>query len=123
MFSDKSKISDKLLSEVRQAISKENEGVAMWDFQKSSLQGKKISPDYASRLSEISVPTLFFHGDRDPGVPLADSQNAVKLIEDAKLHVMRNCKHWSQKERPEEYCRVLQDFINQLNSSSIIARS
>ena len=43
--------------------------------------------DIFSALPSLAMPTLLFHGDRDPVVPLACSERAVKLMPHASLTV------------------------------------
>ncbi|NLB52388.1 MAG: alpha/beta hydrolase, partial [Syntrophomonadaceae bacterium] len=66
-----------------------------------------------SRLGEISIPTLLIHGSDDKAVPVKDAIAASKIIPDCRLHLMEGCKHWPQKERPDEFSGIVDDFIRE----------
>ena len=59
------------------------------------------------------IPTLLIHGSQDKAVPLKDAVAASKLIPDCELYIMKGCKHWPQKERPEEFSQAVDDFVTQ----------
>jgi len=67
---------------------------------------------YIDRLSEIAAPTLFVHGERDRLVPVDCAREAQQRTHNAQLHVMPNCGHWPQRERPEEFNSVLTGFLH-----------
>jgi pimeloyl-ACP methyl ester carboxylesterase len=66
---------------------------------------------YTERLSEVRAATLIIHGERDRLVPLAAAREAQRRIRGARLHIMQNCGHWPQRERPAEFNRVLCQFL------------
>jgi pimeloyl-ACP methyl ester carboxylesterase len=66
-------------------------------------------------MSRIRVPTLIITGDEDwpcllPGVLMKQT------IPTAALAVMPNCGHAINIEEPEEYNRILSDFLAQVDS-------
>jgi pimeloyl-ACP methyl ester carboxylesterase len=63
------------------------------------------------RLGEIKAPTLIIHGDKDVLVPIECSRQAHQIIAGSKLHVLKNCGHWPQRDCPEEFNRVVKDFL------------
>lgn len=52
---------------------------------------------------------LLIHGSEDKTVPVKDA------IADCQLYLMKGCKHWPQKERPDEFVRVVDEFIEKHN--------
>jgi len=61
--------------------------------------------DFTEDLKKIDVPTLILHGDDDQIVPIADSALlSVKLIENARLDVIKGAPHGM--------CSTLKDEIN-----------
>jgi pimeloyl-ACP methyl ester carboxylesterase len=56
---------------------------------------------------EITVPTLIWHGDRDPAVPLDVARFYERAIPDSKLHVVRGEGHLLLWSRAEEILRSL----------------
>jgi pimeloyl-ACP methyl ester carboxylesterase len=66
-------------------------------------------------MKRIAVPTLIIHGDEDwpclvPGVLMKQT------IPSAALAVMPNCGHAINLEEPEEYNRIVGDFLSQVES-------
>jgi pimeloyl-ACP methyl ester carboxylesterase len=66
-------------------------------------------------MKRITVPTLVIHGDEDwpcllPGVLMKQT------IPSAALAVMPNCGHAINLEEPDEYNRIVGDFLTQVDS-------
>jgi len=66
-------------------------------------------------MRRISVPTLVIHGDEDwpcllPGVLMKQT------IASSALAVMPNCGHAINLEAPDEYNRIVGDFLAQADS-------
>ena len=62
-------------------------------------------------LGATSVPTLIIWGSRDFVVPLAHAYAAQKLIPNSEVRIMERCGHLPQVERPEEFNRLVLDFL------------
>jgi 3-oxoadipate enol-lactonase len=77
----------------------------------SSVSLRELDPPAAGRLSELRVPTLVIIGDRD--VPdmheiadrLSESSPAVTRT------IIRNAAHHANMEHPEEFNRLVLDFL------------
>lgn len=65
------------------------------------------------RLHEITVPALFITGDKDRVIPLAYVQKAHTRIKHAQLYVLKDCGHWAQREKPDEFNQVVGQFLDQ----------
>ncbi|AVV44211.1 alpha/beta hydrolase [Streptomyces sp. ID05-04B] len=63
-------------------------------------------------LGGLTVPTLLVHGRDDRAVPLENSLRLLAMIPSARLYVINNCGHWAQMEHPEEFNRVVHEFIS-----------
>jgi pimeloyl-ACP methyl ester carboxylesterase len=63
------------------------------------------------RLGEIKAKTLIIHGEKDTLVPLEASREAHGLIQDAELKIMAGCGHWPQRDNPEEFNKVVREFL------------
>jgi len=66
-------------------------------------------------MKRLTVPTLIIHGDEDwpclvPGVLMKQT------ISSAALAVMPNCGHAINLEEPDEYNRIVGDFLAQVDS-------
>lgn len=67
--------------------------------------------DFRDRLPEISCPTLIVWGEKDAVLPLRDAHEFERLIPDSRKVVMDDTGHVPQLERPEEFNRILLDFV------------
>lgn len=114
LIGDKAKATDALVDEVFALCQVPNAEASMRDFQRSSLTRKNAIPDYTGRLSALAMPTLFLNGEKDALVPCKVSGAAAKLVQNGRLHVMKGCRHWAQKERPEEYVAVVDAFLREV---------
>ncbi len=68
--------------------------------------------DVTSRLNELKLPVLLVWGADDPLFPLAHASRAQSLIRGAELAIIDRAGHTPQAERPEEFNRVLHDFLD-----------
>lgn len=67
--------------------------------------------DAEARVSEIKAPTLVLMGDEDTLVPRANSENLRALVPGAKLVVIEGGSHMFFIEQPEQFNRVVIEFI------------
>jgi 3-oxoadipate enol-lactonase len=67
--------------------------------------------DTTGRLHAIKVPTLVIAGELDPGTPVAMSELIASGIAGARLHVIAGAQHMSATERPQEFERVVREFL------------
>ncbi len=63
------------------------------------------------RLSELQTPTMLFWGADDEIIPVEHAHRASELIPGAGLHVFERCGHWPQMEFPEEFNRLMLEFL------------
>jgi pimeloyl-ACP methyl ester carboxylesterase len=68
--------------------------------------------DVTQRLNELKIPVQLIWGANDPLFPLAHASRAHSLIERSKLAVIDGAGHTPQSERPEEFNRVLHQFLD-----------
>jgi pimeloyl-ACP methyl ester carboxylesterase len=66
----------------------------------------------SGRLHEIKLPVQLIWGADDPLFPVAHAARAHSLIKDSRLAVIEGAGHTPQAERPEEFNRVLDNFLN-----------
>jgi pimeloyl-ACP methyl ester carboxylesterase len=67
--------------------------------------------DVTRRLNELKIPVQLIWGSNDPLFPLAHASRAQSLIRQARLAVIEGAGHTPQAERPEEFNRVLHQFL------------
>ncbi|HEX7315591.1 MAG TPA: alpha/beta hydrolase [Pyrinomonadaceae bacterium] len=70
------------------------------------------SVEAAGRLNEVSVPTLVVVGDLDTTRTLEAADALAKGIHGARLEVIRGTAHLPNMERPEEFNRIVLEFLN-----------
>lgn len=108
LIGNKEKITDVLVQEVWEACRGDKAGQSMQDYQRSSITSKGTIPFYGKRLAQLEVPVIFVIGEKDPLVPLQDVERAKEIVKDGKLYVLKKCKHWAVKERPQEFCEIVE---------------
>lgn len=59
----------------------------------------------------IRVPTLFIGADDDVVIALEHIEAMKPLVEDVEMHMLENCGHWSQQEKPDEVNRLMIDWL------------
>lgn len=72
------------------------------------------SPRYnipESRLQDITVPTLVFWTDKNPGSGPDVGQRIASLISGAQFYCMADAAHWPQWEHPQEHDEVVLRFL------------
>jgi 3-oxoadipate enol-lactonase len=67
--------------------------------------------DFSRDLGRIGHRTLVIAGDEDVGTPPAMSEEIVAKIPGSRLAIMNGAAHLSAAEKPEEFSRLLLDFL------------
>jgi 3-oxoadipate enol-lactonase len=67
--------------------------------------------DLTDRLREVECPALVVVGESDTGTPPSMAQDIVQALPDARLAVIERAAHLSNVERPDEFNRVLRQFL------------
>ncbi|WP_211367278.1 hypothetical protein [Sporomusa termitida] len=67
LLSDKSKVSDALITEVQKAMLEPDAGKPFISFQRSEITPTGFNTDLFGRLEQIKAPTLLIHGSLDKG--------------------------------------------------------
>src|SRR5690606_40035180 len=70
--------------------------------------------DSFDTLHGLRVPALVIVGDEDRLSPLAEAEAMAEAIPEAKLAVIEQAGHLSAVERPEEFNRLVADFVRSL---------
>ncbi len=104
--------SPQLIDQVYQHAHLPGRGKAYTSWQQSEFLWNGLRTYLVDRLHEITVPTLIVNGEKDRGIPLIYAQKAHELIAGSKLYILKDCGHWAQREMPEEFNRVVGDFLD-----------
>jgi pimeloyl-ACP methyl ester carboxylesterase len=75
---------------------------------------QRLDPPAAKRLGEIRVPTLIIVGDLDESGVLAAGDVLARDVPGARKVVMTGTAHLPSMERPEEFNRIILDFLAHL---------
>src|SRR6266705_1537952 len=78
------------------------------------VRPQEMEPPAAGRLSEIHVPTLIIAGGQDAEAILMIADTLEKGIAGAKKVVIPGTAHHPNMEKPEEFNRVVIEFLEQL---------
>ncbi len=114
LFGDKSKVSEDLVAKIHKTMLEPGTDRSFISFQRSEIMSAGFTTDLFGRLEEINLPTLLIHGSLDKAVPVKGALLASKRIPDCEIYLMEGCKHWPQKERPEEFANALQLYLDRI---------
>lgn len=70
--------------------------------------GVSLTPE---RLRQIKAPFFFLWTDHNPSTPWQVAEMAHKQMPGSRFHVIKNAGHWPQYEQPEEFNRLVIDFL------------
>lgn len=70
------------------------------------------------RFAQLENPVLLLWGRDDRTLPLDCAFTALKQLKNAQLHVFSHCGHWVQWERPDEFNRLVADFLADTSSET-----
>jgi len=104
-------VSDELVEEARQLLNQPGSGRAFRAFRKNEVGWSGLRTDLSDRLYKLAVPTLLIHGERDRVVPIEWARRAHERLPDSELRILKECGHWSPRECPGEFNRVVADFL------------
>ena len=85
----------------------------MQDYQRSSCGRNGAIPYYKEELFRLTMPVLFVNGELDPLVPVRHLDGVMELLPHGDICILKGCKHWPVKERPEEFVRLIQSKAEQ----------
>ncbi|MBT8080329.1 MAG: alpha/beta hydrolase [Gammaproteobacteria bacterium] len=60
---------------------------------------------------QVRVPTLFIGAVDDVVVPLEYIESMKPSFDDLEVHMVEDCGHWTQQEKPEEVNRVMIEWL------------
>jgi len=64
-----------------------------------------------SQLADLVAPVLLIWGSEDRAGQIDVGLRMVRMLPDAQMHVFSRCGHWAQFEHPDEFNRVVLDFL------------
>ncbi|HEU4508193.1 MAG TPA: alpha/beta fold hydrolase, partial [Pyrinomonadaceae bacterium] len=76
------------------------------------VMAQMLAPEAAAELRKIKAPTLIIWGDKEMVFPRSEQDLLVAALGNAVLKVYPDTGHVPNWERPEQFAKDLQDFIN-----------
>ncbi|WP_121744198.1 alpha/beta fold hydrolase [Natronorubrum halophilum] len=112
LVADSAALPEPFVEDVRQKLMEPGSIKAFKAFQRNELSmNGRVATNFVDELESLLVPTLLVHGKRDPLVPVEWSIRAADLIPDAELDLVKNCGHWTPRERPERFNESLLEWL------------
>jgi pimeloyl-ACP methyl ester carboxylesterase len=81
-----------------------------------------VAHDAWERLPAVAAPTLVLHPAGDYGVPKEHSEALAARIPGADLEVMDGAGHFANVDRPAEFNRIVDDFLDRRPCRSGVSR-
>lgn len=97
-----------LLAEVRAECRNRGGVVGHWHREAVGFRG--LRTNLLPLLRGVSCPMMLVHGEHDRFVPVAAARECAEEL-DCPLHVIEGTGHWPNRERPEEFNRILGEFL------------
>jgi pimeloyl-ACP methyl ester carboxylesterase len=104
-------LTDKLVDDVAAAIARPDAQRVFAQFQEDEVRRDGMKTVYMPRLGEITVPVLLLHGSHDIGVPVHYAEEAAQRLPNARLRIIQNAGHWTQRDYPQHVNREILAFL------------
>lgn len=108
-FYDPSVATQELVDEVFGIVNDRNKAIRVVATAKSAVRH-----NLADKLGNIKCPALLIWGKQDNVTPPFVAEKFHELIADSRLHFIDQCGHAPMMERPEDFNRLLGDFLENL---------
>lgn len=105
-FFNPSVATKELVDEVYDIVNDRAKAIRVIATAKSALRH-----NLGDKLQHISVPTLLIWGKNDNITPPFVAEKFKELIPNASLYFIEECAHAPMMEKPEEFNRILEDFL------------
>jgi pimeloyl-ACP methyl ester carboxylesterase len=61
---------------------------------------------------QIDIPTLFIGATNDVLIGMQHIEGMKPLVSDLTIHMLEDCGHWTQQEKPDEVNRLIVDWLS-----------
>ena len=78
-----------------------------------NLLGLRRKHHIVDRLRDLRSPLLAVWGEEDLVIPPVKAEDVQCALPRSTVHVLPECGHWPHMEKPEEFNRILTDFLSQ----------
>jgi pimeloyl-ACP methyl ester carboxylesterase len=111
-FHDPKTATKELVDEVFDIVNNKGKAIRVISMAKSAMR-----ENLAERLPTITCPVYLIWGKEDKITPPFVAEEFHKLIKNSELVWMEECGHAPMMEKPEEFNRLLANFLNKINVS------
>lgn len=111
IFYDPEVASKELVDEVFDTVNDRNKAIRIVTTAKSAIRH-----NLGDKLHLITAPTLLVWGDHDTVTPPFVGEKFNDLIENSKLHFIKNCGHAAMMEQPESFNTILDHFLTEVTT-------
>lgn len=109
-FYDPKIATKELVDELFEAVNDRNKALRIIITAKSAIRH-----NLADRLQHIKCPTLLVWGKQDAVTPLFVGEKFNEMISCSRLEVVDECGHAPMMEKPDEFNRILREFLSTLS--------
>ena len=88
-----------------------------WDKGMVEVARANRPHNLGGQLDALTLPVLVITGDHDHVVPTAQSRRLAVDLPHAELHVIPNCGHIPQEEKPDVFLQMILPFVNRYAES------
>ena len=81
-----------------------------------NLLGLRPEHHILHRLRDIPVPLLAVWGEEDLVIPPVKASDVKRALPESTVHVLTECGHWPHMEKPDEFNRILTEFLSRPSS-------
>lgn len=106
-----------LVDEVYEIVNNRLKAVKIIALAKSAIRN-----NLGEELNEIKQPTLLIWGNNDTITPPFVGREFQRLIPNSELHFIDKCGHAPMMEVPDEFNKILHQFLTKLNEPAAVAR-
>ena len=99
------------MDEVFDTVNDRNKAIRIVTTAKSAIRH-----NLGDKLHLITAPTLLLWGDHDTVTPPFVGEKFNDLIENSKLHFIKNCGHAAMMEQPESFNTLLGHFLTEVTT-------
>ena len=108
-FYDPKTATKELVDEVFDIVNDKGKAIRVISTAKSAMR-----ENLAERLYQVTCPVLLIWGKEDNITPLFVAEEFHKLIKNSELVWMEQCGHAPMMEKPEEFNRLMANFLNKI---------
>lgn len=111
LFADVRNVPEAWLEEQKRLAATPGFNRATLQALRADLEGNRQRDIVLHELPKLSMPTLVVWGMQDKVFPPSHGRAAVDKLQKGSLELIENCGHLPQVEKPEEFARLLEDFL------------